>query len=146
MSEGTADDLTLDDVEVGMSVAIDWQVTEREIDDFAQLSDDRNPLHMDSHYAVGAGFEGRVAHGFLLGAKLSGLIGMKLPGRRCLLLDQALSFPNPVYAGDRVTIRAEVKELHREMAVLVLKVRAESTHKGSVKTVARGTVTCKILS
>jgi len=146
MTTQKAEDLTLADIAVGNSVTIEWTVKESEIDAFADLSGDFNPLHMDADYAREAGFGQRVAHGYLLGAKISGLIGMKLPGQRCLLLEQTLAFPNPVYAGDRVTIRAQVKERHEEMSVIVLKLRAETDRTEKPITVARGTVTCKILS
>jgi len=70
---------------------------------------------------------------------------MKLPGQRCLLLDQSVAFPNPVYADDEVIIHAEVKERHDDLSVIVLKLRATIDRSGQTKTVARGRITCKIL-
>lgn len=141
-----AADLTIDDIEPGRVSEWLWTVTEAEIDAFADLSGDHNPLHIDGDYARAQGFPGRVAHGFLLGAKLSGLIGMQLPGRRCLLLDQKLAYPNAVHAGDRVRILATVKECHEALSVIVLTVKATVERDGKAQTVGRGAVTCKILS
>lgn len=138
-------DLSIDDIQIGLTSEWMWQVEEAEIDGFADLSGDRNPLHMDNDYAKGQGFPGRVAHGFLLGAKLSGLIGMQLPGRRCLLLEQKLAYPNAVHAGDTVRILATVKECHEALSVIVLTIKATVDREGKTQTVGRGAVTCKIL-
>ena len=138
--------LTLQDMAVGRTETVSWQVTGEEVDAFAELSGDHNPLHISGEYAKAKGFADRVAHGFLLGAKLSGLIGMRLPGEKCLLLEQSLSYPNPVYPGDLIEIRAEIRNIETEFALIELRVRASKQENGKRVTVARGTVTCQIQS
>lgn len=138
-------DIALSDLVVGQCSQVTWHVTETELDQFAALSGDHNPLHMDADYAGDHGFAARVAHGFLLGAKLSGLIGMTLPGRRCLLLEQSLAYPNPVYPGDTVDITATVQDIHAELSLITLKVRATVQRDDARVTVGRGSATCKIL-
>lgn len=135
-------DLTLSDMSVGREASFSWQAKTADIDGFAALSGDHNPLHMDDSYARENAFDGRVVHGFLLAAQVSGLIGMALPGRRCLLMEEKLAFPNPVYAGDTVVFLGRVKEVHEELSLIILKVTA---HKDG-QTVVRGRVTCKLLS
>src|SRR5206468_12651807 len=76
----TALDLSLDALSVGYTATIAWTAENAEIDAFAAVSGDYNPLHMDPAYATSLGFADRVSHGMLLGAKLSGFIGMVLPG------------------------------------------------------------------
>jgi len=137
-----ARELSLDDINVGLEATCSWRAETDAIDDFAQLSGDLNPLHMDEAYARDQGYDGRVVHGFLLGAQVSGLIGMVLPGRRCLLMEEKLAFPAPVYVGDEVFIRVLVEEVHHELAVVILKVSAKKLE----QTVMRGRVTCKLLS
>ena len=137
-----ARDLSLDDIHVGIEVTFCWQAEGDYIDRFAELSGDKNPLHMDEAYAREHGFGGRVVHGFSLGAQVSGLIGMVIPGRRCLLVEEKLSFPVPVYVGDEIMFRASVEEVHRELSLVILKVTARKTE----QTVMRGRVTCKLLS
>lgn len=147
MSED-ATDLLLDNIKVGDTARTTWLVTSEQISAFATLSGDRNPLHMDADYARGAGFDGRIAHGLLIGAKLSGLLGMKLPGRRCLLLEQSLAYPNPVYAGDRILLEVQVRNIHAELGIVELKASGKKSGAGnerSLPRVVRGTVTCKIL-
>ena len=144
----TAIDNRLEDFAVGDTAQTVWHVTEEEIKKFAALSGDRNPLHMDSDYARSYGFEDQLAHGLLIGAKISGVIGMQLPGKRCLLLEQKLSYPNPLYLGDCASVKVEVQTVHTELSVIELKVTVEklSDAGAPVSKIARGKVTCKILS
>ena len=144
----TAIDNRLDELAVGDTAQTVWHVTEEEIKKFAALSGDRNPLHMDSDYARSCGFEDQLAHGLLIGAKISGVIGMQLPGKRCLLLEQKLSYPNPLYPGDCASVKVEIQTVHTELSVIELKVTVEklSAAGAPVSKIARGKVTCKILS
>ncbi len=141
----SAREITFEDLSPGVSADISWTAEVAEIESFADLSGDRNPLHMDGAYARERGFADRVAHGFLLGAKVSALIGMFLPGRRCLLVEESLNFPNPVYPGDEVTLSGEVVDTHTDLAMVSLKIRGEKKDEGGAQSVVRGNVLCKIL-
>jgi 3-hydroxybutyryl-CoA dehydratase len=142
----SAREITFEDLSPGVSADISWTAEVAEIESFADLSGDRNPLHMDGAYARERGFADRVAHGFLLGAKVSALIGMFLPGRRCLLVEENLNFPNPVYPGDEVTLSGEVVDTHTDLALVSLKIRGEKKDEDGAQSVVRGNVLCKILS
>ena len=142
----SAREIAFEDLSPGVSADISWTAEVAEIESFANLSGDRNPLHMDGAYARERGFADRVAHGFLLGAKVSALIGMFLPGRRCLLVEESLNFPNPVYPGDEVTLSGEVVDTHTDLALVSLKSRGEKKDEGGAQSVVRGNVLCKILS
>jgi len=141
-------DISLRDIYVGQQADRVWSVTSDQIDLFAELSGDNNPLHVSADYAIENNFDDRVAHGFLLGAQLSGLIGTTLPGRRCLLLEEDLAFPAPVYPGDMITITCIVEGLWDDLSLVELKVKAIKIDMKRKKkiTVARGKVRCKILS
>ena len=136
-----SEDNEINDLPVGLKTTVCWTVRDEDLEAFISLSGDRNPLHIDQDYAVQNGFDAPVIHGFLICAKISGLIGMVLPGRRCLLVSEELEFPNPVYVNDHVEIRAQIKEKHHDLKLVKLKVMVK---KGSI-TVARGNITCKIL-
>ncbi len=142
----SAREIAFEDLSPGVSADISWTAEVEEIEAFAELSGDRNPLHVDEVYAREHGFADRVVHGFLLGAKVSALIGMFLPGRRCLLVEESLNFPNPVYPGDEVTLSGEVVDKHTDLALVSLKIRGEKKDKGGAQSVVRGNVLCKILS
>lgn len=138
----------LKDIFVGQEVDHVWQVTAKQIDQFALLSGDYNPLHVSAKYAVDNGYQDRVAHGFLFGAQLSGIIGMLLPGERCLLLEEQLAFPEPIYPKDTILINCTVKKIWEDLSLIELKVKAKKkTIDGrESQTVARGKVQCKIRS
>ena len=140
--------LLLNDIVIGQTVEYIWRVTEKQIDQFALLSGDHNPLHVSAKYAVDNGYQDRVAHGFLFGAQLSGIIGMLLPGERCLLLEEQLAFPEPIYPKDTILINCTVKKIWEDLSLIELKVKAKKkTIDGREgQTVARGKVQCKIRS
>ena len=65
------------------------------------MSGDFNPIHIDKKTAQDKGFKDIVAHGFLLGAQISKFLGMTLPGKNCLILEQKVTFHNPIYAKEK---------------------------------------------
>lgn len=101
-----------------MSAARSLTVTDAMIDRFAALSGDASRLHMDREFAVARGFRGRVAHGALLGAFVSGLVGTELPGDAGVLQEMSLSFRSACCDGDQIVITATVKEVHDALATI----------------------------
>ena len=75
---------------------------------FAEVSGDHNPVHLDDDYARRTVFRGRVAHGMLLGAHISAVLGENLPGPGAIYLSQTLQFEHPVRIGVDITVRVEV--------------------------------------
>lgn len=128
---------------VGQTVSLDWSVEAAEIDRFSELSDDRNPLHMQPDFARSKGFPDRVAHGFLLGAKVSALVGMLLPGRDCLILEQGLAYPRPIHPGDLIRVEGQVDELSAEQRIVKVRIRAHRIADEVRTLVARGFVLCR---
>jgi 3-hydroxybutyryl-CoA dehydratase len=99
--------ICIEDLEIGMTRYLQKQVTDRDIELFAEVSTDRNPVHLDETYAQETIFEGRIAHGMLTAALISAVIGEQLPGHGTVYLGQSLKFMAPVRPGDLVY--AEVK-------------------------------------
>jgi 3-oxoacyl-[acyl-carrier protein] reductase len=95
-------------------------IAAEEVDAFAALSGDDNPLHMDDAYARTSGFQGRVVHGMLLGAWLSRVLGTHFPGPGVLWLSQSIRFARAVYIGDSVEVVVRVKHKAAELRTLVL--------------------------
>ena len=87
------------------------EVTDLDIELFAQVSTDRNPVHLDDAYAMDTIFEGRIAHGMLTAGLISAVIGEQLPGHGTVYLGQTLKFLAPVRPGDVVTAEVVVKEI-----------------------------------
>lgn len=103
--------LYFDELSVGQSAEITQVVGGGDIDAFAALSGDTNPLHLDEAYARTTTFGGRIAHGMLAAAYLSAVIGTKLPGPGVIYLKQSMRFRRPVKIGDPVTARVTVEAL-----------------------------------
>lgn len=95
------------------------KITEKDIFDFAEVSGDHNPAHVDEEYAKNTTFEGRIAHGFLVGSLISAAIGQKLPGNGTIYLSQSLKFRAPVYINDEITARVEILDFPKENRALL---------------------------
>ncbi|MEI4486053.1 MaoC family dehydratase [Frigidibacter sp. MR17.14] len=99
--------ICIEDLEIGMTRYLDKTVTDEDIEMFATVSTDRNPVHLDEAYARETMFHGRIAHGMLTAGLISAVIGEQLPGHGTVYLGQTLKFMAPVRPGDRV--HAEVR-------------------------------------
>ena len=100
--------ICIEDIEIGMMRSLKKRVTDRDIELFAEVSTDRNPVHLDDDYAQDTIFEGRIAHGMLTAGLVSAVIGEQLPGHGTVYLGQSLRFLAPVRPGDVVTAEVQV--------------------------------------
>ncbi len=98
--------ICIEDLEIGMSRNLQKQIIDDDIRMFAEVSTDRNPVHLDDDYARDTIFSGRVAHGMLTASLISAVIGEQLPGHGTVYLRQTLEFLAPVRPTD--VVRAEV--------------------------------------
>ncbi|MEM6306719.1 MAG: MaoC family dehydratase [Pseudomonadota bacterium] len=105
MPRGT---ICIEDIEIGMMRYVRKVVSDRDIELFAEVSTDHNPVHLDDDYAQDTIFEGRIAHGMLTAGLVSAVIGEQLPGHGTVYLGQSLKFLAPVRPGDMVTAEVEV--------------------------------------
>lgn len=103
----------IEDLEVGMEAAHERVVTGSDIETFAELSGDNNPVHLDADFAAKSPFKGRIAHGMLTASFISTILGTKLPGHGCIYLSQTLRFKAPVRIGDTVRALARISSLDR---------------------------------
>ena len=99
MPRGT---ITIEEIEMGMIRTLQKVVTDKDIEMFAEVSTDRNPVHLDDDYARDTIFEGRIAHGMLTAGLISAVIGEQLPGHGTVYMGQTLKFLAPVRPGDLV--------------------------------------------
>ena len=98
----------IEDIEIGMTRQLKKIVTDRDIEMFAEVSTDHNPVHLNEDYANETIFGGRIAHGMLTAGLISAVIGEQLPGHGTVYLGQTLKFLRPVRPGDQVTTQVEV--------------------------------------
>jgi 3-hydroxybutyryl-CoA dehydratase len=99
------------ELKVGDSAQISKTITETDINDFARVTGDFNPVHLDQAYAEKTIFKGRIAHGLLSVGLLSSILGNILPGYGTIYLSQEVKFLAPVRIGDTITAKVEVTEL-----------------------------------
>ena len=112
---------TFDEIEIGLTKQFQITITESMIDDFAKISGDYNPLHMDEKFAQSRDFKNRVCHGMLLGSLFSRLIGMYVPGKYGLYFSQTLNFVNPTTVNDTVTVTGKVISKNESTKIIKLK-------------------------
>ena len=103
--------LYFDELSVGQVAETTHVVGAADIEAFAAVSGDFNPVHMDEVYASATPYGGRLAHGMLAAAYISAVLGNQLPGPGAIYLSQSLRFRRPVRVGDPVTARVTVKAL-----------------------------------
>ena len=101
----------IEDLTIGMSRKISKTIGDAEIEMFATLSEDHNPLHLSDEAAAKSIFGGRIAHGMLSASLFSALLGERLPGHGTIYLEQNLRFLAPVKPGDNVEAEVEVTEI-----------------------------------
>ncbi len=108
-------------VHVGDRAEFSKTVTSDDIQKFAEVSGDTNPLHSDPEYAKKTRFGECIAHGMLSAGYISAVLGSKLAPHACVIyLSQTLRFLRPVKVGDTVRAIAEVKGLDEEKRLLTL--------------------------
>ena len=117
---------TLDEIKVGLKKKFQVTITESMLKDFAKLSGDYNPLHMNEEYASSTSFKKRVCSGMFLSSFFSRLVGMYLPGKHALHISQSLNFVNPCFIGETVTVGGKV--IDKSTATKIIKLETTITN------------------
>ena len=113
----------LDNLHIGQKVEFNQVISELMVEEFAKLSGDYNPHHMDESYAKRTRFKKRICHGMLLASLFSRLTGMYLPGKHSLYFSQSLNFISPAFIDDNVTVEGEVVEISHSTRIITIKTR-----------------------
>jgi acyl dehydratase len=127
---------TYEEITHGQRASYSREVTEREVQLFAAVSGDVNPVHLDAAYAATTRFGERIAHGMLTGAFVSAAIALELPGPGTIYLGQDLRFRLPVKLGDVITVKLEVTDKRDRRRMVTLDCQVLNQHD---KLVASGT-------
>ena len=116
---------TISDLHVGMKAGFKKQITREMENSFRELSGDENPLHQDDEFAqeISNGrFPGHVSFGMLTASLYSTFAGMYIPGKYSLIHSfEELSFLNPVFAGDELSVEGEIVDKNEELGLIRLK-------------------------
>lgn len=105
---------------VGDTAEITKRITASDVEGFAEVSGDHNPLHLDEEFAKSTRFGRRIAHGMLTASLVSSVIANKLPGEGSIYLGQTLQFVAPVFLDDEITARVTVKQIRDDKPIVKL--------------------------
>ncbi len=111
------------EIKVGDTARRSMLVTDEQIELFARLSGDRNPLHFDEDFARKTTFGRRVAHGGVTAAILNALVAEDLPGPGSVFMEQHLKYTAPVHPGDTITADLVVLKVREDKPIYTVAVR-----------------------
>jgi len=103
--------LYFEDLSVGMTETLTKTIDSSDVVGFAEVTGDRNPIHLSEHFAAKTPFGTRIAHGLYTASLISAVLGTRLPGPGAVYISQTLNFRAPVKIGDTVEVKVLVAEL-----------------------------------
>jgi len=121
---------SIDEIAMGEKASVTRTISEADVLQFADLTGDRNPVHIDEEYARQSMFGMRIAHGSFTTALISGVLGMQLPGLGTIAYESRCRFRYPVYFGD--TITATVEAVEKNQAKNLVKFKCSWTNQSGV--------------
>ena len=126
MNSEKPSELTFDQIEIGNSKEFQLEITDSMVNDFARISGDFSPIHMNKDYSSSTKFQKRIVHGMLLASFLSRIVGMYLPGKHALYTTQSLEFHNPCFIGEKITVTSKI--IDKSESTKILKIESNITN------------------
>ena len=117
---------SFDEIELGMQKRFKVDISKNMLDVFGRDTGDYNPLHMSEEYASSTSFKKRVCSGMFLSSFFSRLVGMYLPGKHALHISQSLTFVNPCFIGETITVEGKV--IDKSPATKIIKLETTITN------------------
>lgn len=99
-----------DQIDLGAEAALTRTLTPDLVAEYARLTGDLNPVHLDEDFAAKSFFRRRIAHGHLAASLVGAVLGTRLPGPGAIYLSQTLEFKRPVGLDETITARVRVVE------------------------------------
>ena len=107
--------LYFEDLSVGLTETLRKTIDSSDVVGFAEVTGDRNPIHLSEHFAARTPFGTRIAHGLYTASLISAVLGTRLPGPGAVYISQTLNFRAPVKIGDTVEVKVTVAEMQPDM-------------------------------
>lgn len=114
------------EIKIGDTFSVSKEMTDELIRQFADVSGDYNPIHLDDAFAKSTRFGKRIAHGLLTASFISAVLGYKLNVRKIVYLGQTLKFKHPTFIGDTVTAKATVKSIREDKPIVTIETTCEN--------------------
>lgn len=112
---------SMSDLEIGMEAEFTVCITQEMQQMFTWLTGDVNPMHLDENYAEKNGFKSKIVYGMLTASFYSTLVGVYLPGERCLLHECNVAWKKPVYIGDKLMVHGVIAEIDERFKRIIVK-------------------------
>ncbi|RLD05957.1 MAG: enoyl-CoA hydratase [Chloroflexi bacterium] len=113
-------------IKIGDSASLTKSFSDTDVRSFAEISGDKNPLHLDDDYAAQTQFERRLVHGMLTAGLISAILGTKLPGEGSIYLSQSFNFRAPVFIGDTITARVTITKIREDKPIITAETICEN--------------------
>jgi len=113
--------MNIKDFSIGMSFTYNRTVSKSDIDRYATITGDTNPVHLDDKYAKESMFGAPIAHGMLIAGFVSKVFGSDLPGPGCIYVSQNIKFTKPVYIDDSLDVYVEIMSIDFDKRRLTFK-------------------------
>ncbi len=133
--------MNIEDFYIGQSASLTKVFKSDEVEAFAEMSLDKNPIHLDEDYAEHSRFGRKIVHGFLVGSLISAVFGTQLPGEGAIYLHQEMDFRKPVYHNDEITAIVTVTNIRKDKSILYFDTRCEN---GKGEVVIEGKAVLKV--
>ena len=118
--------MRIEEFYVGQSASLKKVFSSDDVKAFAELSLDKNPIHLNEAYAEQSLFGKRIVHGFFVGSLISAVFGTVLPGEGAIYLHQEMNFRKPVYHGEEITATVTVTNIKKEKSILYFDTKCEN--------------------
>lgn len=122
----------LEELSIDQTIEYTKTVSQEDVQSFADITGDFNPVHLDAEFAATTSFGKPIAHGMLSAGFISAAIGTKLPGPGCIYLEQNLKFRAPVFIGQEVVTKITITDINERRRRVTLKTVCESEGKAVV--------------
>lgn len=111
---------------------LDLSYTQQEVEAFAKLTGDQNPIHLDADYAAQTAFRRPIVHGMLTASVFSKVLGMSFPGEGTIYLKQSLEFKKPMYVDTSYEVVCEAVEVHQRRGMATISTQIFDKEKGDL--------------
>ena len=121
-----------EDIHLGMKASFDASFTDEMMLQFAEISGDTNPLHMDADFARAQGFPGPVVFGLMTSSLYSRLVGLYLPGKYALLQGLDIDFNQPCFPGQVLHVEGEVSYMNEAFHRFEIRARIRNSEQHTI--------------
>ncbi|OHX65307.1 MaoC family dehydratase [Flammeovirga pacifica] len=125
-------------LQIGQSYQVDFKFSQEDVNAFARLTGDTNPIHIDEEFAANTPFKKPIMHGFLSASIFSRVLGTEFPGNGSVYLSQNMDFLRPMFVDENYSAEFEITEIdsRRKTAIIKTTIKSEQnkiTVKGEAK-------------